>query len=322
MRIRYLSFGITETGGYRHEKLLFEQLCATMKSKGAVEADHVRHHGLFTSLPAYCRLMLWAWRNSRADIVITGGRAALPALWRNRNTNAMVWVVLHNDDENDGKSGLLKWYYKRLFSLIKKTSSQRCKVIAVSDYWLRYFSEIFGKEKVNLFPNFFEPDQYTVFQKNGKEKMVHLGQWSSKNDAAVFALAERLTASGYYCYFSTLEKNMAGKKTGYDIVYFSSLVEYLVQMSKSICTLALTRINEGWNRVAHESLLTGTPVIGYDRGGLGDLLKESGSIIVQDTEEVYNCIIENKWPVTRKEFIERYTYSNIPLYLNPLCNAR
>jgi hypothetical protein len=36
--------------------------------------------------------------------------------------------------------------------------------------------------------------------------------------------------------------------------------------------------------LAHESILIGTPVLGYGNGGLGELLKKSHSIIVQDID--------------------------------------
>jgi hypothetical protein len=36
-----------------------------------------------------------------------------------------------------------------------------------------------------------------------------------------------------------------------------------------MCTVCLIKVNEGWNRLAHESILIGTPVFGYGNGGLG-----------------------------------------------------
>ena len=55
-------------------------------------------------------------------------------------------------------------------------------------------------------------------------------------------------------------------------------------MLLSCCDIVISfsEFPEGWNRVAHEALLTKTPVIGSGQGGMNELLNKSGQIICRD----------------------------------------
>ncbi len=153
--------------------------------------------------------------------------------------------------------------------------------------------------------------------KNNKKKQIHLGQWSFKNHADVFEIAKHLTEQGYYCYFSTNFKDFASKTSTYEVVYFDKFENYLTQMALSEFTLALTGINEGWNRVAHESILVGTPVIAYAKAGLLNLINESKSIAANNIEEVLQAI-ENKNVQANPSLLAHYDIKNAADYLNKM----
>lgn len=319
MRIRYLSYGISKTGGYRHEKTLFEAACGYYGT--AATGELLRLERLFTSPAAWLKLLFWAYRNAHADLNIVTARTAIPALLRNRRGNKRVWVVLHNYDENDGKSALLAWYYRRLFSLLRRRGGGRFAVIAVAPYWQQYFSQTLQLPDVRLFPNLFEPALYQAYTGKVRNRWVHMGQYGSKNDPGIYALAARLSSRGFYCYFSTLNPREAAAHNGrYEVLYFHDFKDYLEHMSLSCCTLALPRIREGWNRIAHESMLCGTPVIGYKSGGLANLLKESGSVTVKNTDEAFICITEGLWVQPDPAFTQKYTLSEANDYISRLCN--
>ncbi len=263
--------------------------------------------------------MLWAFIQSSGDINIVTARTGVSAILRNLFNKKQVWIVLHNYDANDHKSISLKWYYQLLFFLLRKQSSERIKTVVVASYWKRFFEKEIGLPNVFIFPNLFDTLAYEKYQSKHKNNWVHLGQFSSKNDAGIFPLAEKLSAAGYYCYFSTLNQSEAQESKYYDILYFPKFNEYLEHVSRSICTLALSRINEGWNRVAHESMLLGTPVIGYNAGGLGDLLKESKSMVVNSVDEVYECITQNLFVQPSSSFTEKYDLKNFAKYTIQIC---
>lgn len=320
MRISYLSYGISKTGGYRHENGLFESLLKHYAARGPVKAERHRRQRLFESVPAYLNLLIWAFVKASADINIVTGRTAVPAILRNLFNRKSVWIVLHNYDETDGKAARLTWYFERLFALLRKYPHGRFKVIVVAPYWLRYFQETKGLKHVYLFPNLFDNAFYLPFQTVYKNAWVHLGQFSSKNDPDIFELAAMLSHKGYYCYFSTLNPAEARSSNGrFEVICFNGFKDYLEHLSRSCCSLALSRVKEGWSRISHESILVGTPVIGYDRGGLGDLLKASNSVIVKDIHEAYTCITESLWVLPDSSFMRPYDLQNAEDYLKPIC---
>jgi glycosyltransferase involved in cell wall biosynthesis len=318
-KVNYISYGITKTGGYRHEYFLYKsilQYLGTEHSSGKM----FRKHKLFYNIIAYFELLVWAFRRSNADINIVTARTGISAIIRNWFNKKDVWIVLHNYDPNDGKSSLLKWYYKLLFILLKMAKHNRFKIICVAPFFLNLFKNEIGIKNTFLFPNLFDISYYKEFQKSEKNKWVHLGQFSSKNDSKIPVLAKRLHEIGFYCFYSTLNPKEATSVNGeYDILYFDSFDDYLNKMSLCICTLALTRINEGWPRLSHESILVGTPIIGYANGGLGDLLKESKSMVVNSVDEVYECIIQNLFVQPSSSFTEKYDLKNFAKYTIQIC---
>lgn len=319
MQIRYISYGTSKTGGYRHEKCLFDSCLAFLAINHKVEAKLIRKNQLFESPTAHIYLMLWAFFQSSGDINIVTARTGVSAILRNLFNKKQVWIVLHNYDANDNKSISLKWYYHILFYLLRKQKSERMKVVVVASYWKRFFEKEIKLPNVSIFPNLFDTLAYEKYQSKHKNNWVHLGQYSSKNDKGIYPLAQKLTDSGYYCYFSTLNPLEASESKNFDVLYFPRFNDYLEHVSRSICTLALSRINEGWNRMAHESMLLGTPVIGYNAGGLGDLLKESKSIIVNSVDEAYDCITQTLFVQPNISFTEKYDLKNFAKYTIQIC---
>ena len=49
-------------------------------------------------------------------------------------------------------------------------------------------------------------------------------------------------------------------------------------------------MEEGWNRIAHEALLSHTPVIGSNSGGMKELLEKAGQVVVNDKTEIYSAV--------------------------------
>lgn len=497
IKVKYISFGKYETGGYKHE-LFFAQQFAQFLTTEHEKCELIieRSNRFFENPFAYLKLFLIGLKaNGNYNIVVA--RVAVFAMLRNLFTKNKVYIVLHNFDEDDGKSIWLKWYYHLLFFLLKNLPIKNVSIVAVAPFWVSYFkNKINNNVLVYLFPNFFDGNYYEKFVQNQShfehspiviglelshsvsttqnitnplsqltkviqgfvidlqdfsanfhnitidlkdsantdqysfkikeqlsiifellpdivenstkmdefffeidkrmlrieedlfdmdeylstsiesksaevfhwsytvlnffegakqsfkickdlaksfpnskidlscftilkdisetnspqliediiKKQIHLGQWSFKNHLDVFEVAKKLTAKGYYCYFSTNFKDFEKKTNDYEVVYFEQFEDYLVQMAMSEFTLALTAINEGWNRVAHESIFVGTPVIAYAKAGLLDLVNESKSYAAVSVADVLQAI-ENKNIQAEPSLLAHYDIRNCQKYI-------
>lgn len=319
MLINYISYGLQKSGGSVYENILLEQLAAFQNGKEVkpqVEKCILKKptSGIFN-----LRLILYGFNKATADINLCVVRTALGGLIRNLFSKRQVWVIVHNYDPSDGKKAKLKGYYILLFFLLRSIKTARIKVITVSPFFQSYFREILNR-RIDFFPNLFDTQKYLAFQTNEKRKRIHLGQWSSKNDPSIFSVAKALNSMGYECFFTTLKNEDATVGSFFSINHYPEYEAYLQDVAHCEYTLALTRINEGWNRIAHESILLGTPVIGYANGGLGNLLVEANQIIVTNYTEVLRAISQNQKNDCPSAFIHKYDYSLAGTYLHAIFN--
>ncbi len=318
--IKYISFGKYETGGYKHELFFAEQMHEFLYNKGdKVELKIDRINRFYTNPFVYLKLIfLGLTANANYNIIVA--RVALFSVLRNVFTQNKVYIILHNFDENDGKSFWLNLYYNALFFVLKNTKNDNISIVTIAPFWVKFFKEKVKKNiPVFYFPNFFNNEYYSDFIATKKKKQIHLGQWSFKNHTDVFEIAKQLTKQGYFCYFSTNFSDFAKETHDYEVIYFEQFENYLIQMALSEFTLALTGINEGWNRVAHESILVGTPVIAYAKAGLLNLINESKSIAANNIEEVLQAI-ENKNVQANPNLLAHYDIKNAADYLSKILN--
>lgn len=76
-----------------------------------------------------------------------------------------------------------------------------------------------------------------------------------------------------------------------------SFEEYRLLLAASDIVITMSLFKEGWNRVAHEAVLCGTPVIGSGKGGMEELLMMSEQTISTSFEDLphhVNRILEDK----------------------------
>lgn len=264
-------------------------------------------------------LQYWAWKNCRSAINIVVVRLAMISILRNLFSENRIFIVIHNYDKDDGKSFALRFYYNLLFLLLRIYKTSRINIVVVSPYFKKYFEKRLNS-RVLLFPNFFDTGLLTSFETKNKKNRIHLGQWSAKNSDEIFTLAALLKQNNYESYFSSLDSNMENKYMNYGIRYFDTYDRYLSAMAESLYTIAFPKVQEGWNRVAHESVLVGTNLIGFDQGGLGDLLRESNMFIVSSAAEALKLIMENRQTRPNDNFYKKYDINNATNYLNETSN--
>jgi len=307
-RITYLSDGPKNTGGYFYEIFWFNQLQKHFANKGhtidaKIERSEHYHSGWWQTLKWFFHL----FRIAKGDLIIVPGRCALPILLRNIFSRNKVFVVFHSMDINQlhRKKGL-SVYYKIVFLLMKLHSN--FFLVTIAYYWKSFFLNLtkMPLHRIHLLPNLFDFDEYKHYQTKDKQKNIHLGMWSTKQDKVIYDLASRLSHRGYYCFFTTPVDIVAMGAYGYDIIYCETQQEFKHRVATSLYTIALTSIPEGWSRVAHESFLLGTPVIGFPNAGLSELIQEGGGFIAENVQEIIE-IIENRneWELSQK-FIQKF----------------
>lgn len=71
-----------------------------------------------------------------------------------------------------------------------------------------------------------------------------------------------------------------------------SFRDYVCLLRASDAVVTMSRFKEGWNRVAHEAMLVGTPVIGSGEGGMGELLRGGGQMICEDPARIAQSVDE------------------------------
>ncbi len=314
MNIRYLSYGTAEDGGTRHEREFAEALKGEFPD---AQLRFRRYPRLFKGLLNHLNLLYKSFRDGKADICICVTRCAVPVLLRNAFSNRKTLVVWHYHSDADGKGTALKMYYRALVRLLK-LFRKKAAIVTVAPYWQDYFTRLTNnKVEVFTYPNLLDPAEY-AFGKNvaRNDRLVHLGQWSSKNHPQLHAIAMQLKAEGYSPWYVTLYPEEAGTKDGIEILHFEERQQYLQHLSESKCCLAMTAFPEGWNRIAHESILLGTPVAGLDMGGLGDLLRASGAQILDQPGDAIDWIKNGCPNKTERSFGDQYSPNRRQHYLS------
>ncbi len=178
-------------------------------------------------------------------------------------------------------------------------------LVVVSRYWQEYFENI-GFSQTKIIYNPFEIEQYLEYDskkieqfklkyKLDKKPIVYIGnpQKSKGTDKTYEALKDldvHLVTSGE----GELKLPVLNLNLNFE--------EYILLLQASSLSVLISQIDEGWNRVAHESILCQTPVIGSGKGGMGELLSESGQLICQDfsrLNELVELSLSNKSKVTK-----------------------
>ncbi len=319
MIISHISSGLVETGGYRHEQSLLKALSDFYNSKGWTVNSQTKREPRFYKGVAHLKLLWHGFIRSNAHINIVGWRVALPAILRNLFTpNHKILIPVHHYDEREITSFTGRAYFKILLWVLSKVKFSNVALISVSSSWKEHFIRLLKeKNSVFMYPTLLSIRNYIQYRGVQKMNRIYLGQFSSKLHQDIFDVAKKLTDAGFQCYFSALDITEEGKFDSYEIKCMSH-GEYLERMAQSQYTICFTGINEGWNRVAHESILVGTYLIANNAGGLGDLVRESGSLMANSADEIISFVLTNKEPELNTDFMERYDEKNTTVWLKPV----
>lgn len=309
MTIKYISHGKYETGGYYLEKSFCDYIGG---------AEEIRFRKNFKGLFGWISLFLKAFIISEARISITVVRLAWPVWLRNWRSGNKIIVVIHNYDTNDGKPYL---YYLLLnkFLSIAKNSTNKIAIVVVSESWKMELKKQFYLDKnIFVFPNLFNNSKLRFYSDLTvkRDQLIHLGQYSSKIDTKSYRLLlYELNKLGFICYFSSMHEL---KNVDFPITVFRTHEAYLKQMASARCTVIMNKIKEGWNRVAHESLLVGTQVLAYPLGGLKELLEIGNGHGLTHLSDILELVISGRFNPINFENLDLYDNKNGNKWAQPI----
>ncbi len=196
-------------------------------------------------------------------------------------------AMIHHIDPNIMKSGLYhRWYFNRLL----KRASLCDMIVTVSEYWKNYFVQL-GAKRVEVIYNSFDTTIYNApvdekaFRSKFKipegKKIIYIG--NAFREKGVYEVYDALKNTDYHLVMT----GATNRAADLDVQYMNlSRPEYLTLLRISSVVVANSLMIEGWNRIAHEALLSGTPVIGSGTGGMLELLTKAGQPIISTKEDI------------------------------------
>jgi glycosyltransferase involved in cell wall biosynthesis len=214
-------------------------------------------------------------------------------------------LILHHyyNDENiyPFLNAILK---NRLLSNLNKFDS----IIVVSEFWKKYFSSYINEDKIQVIYNSFDIDKINCIKKN-LHQAVFKKKYNIPDDRIIVYAGNALKIKGYEEVIKQLDKNKyfivtSGNKDKNSVLNHLHLVLDYTDFIQLLCcadiTVILSKFQEGWNRIAHESLICGTPVIGSGVAGMGELLQKANQTIWKDGDNLQELI---KYSMNNKEII-------------------
>jgi glycosyltransferase involved in cell wall biosynthesis len=214
------------------------------------------------------------------DVVI---KELYAVVFSKQNSYGKTVAMAHHIDDELGKNKLKhRWFFKKL----KKKLPVLDLVITVSEFWEEYLRKL-GCKKVKIIYNSFDLNEFNitgdqVFQFKKKygfddRPVIYIGnahRLKGANDTY-----NALKNSGY----SLVMTGSKNHETDLPVKFLNlNRSEYLILLKASDVVITMSKVTEGWNRIAHEAMLSRTPVIGSGIGGMRELLEKGGQKIITD----------------------------------------
>lgn len=280
-----------KSGGGAYERMIWEAVSALP--------------GVESLLPPPCRgIPTYAGRMFAGALRFPRGYPTLlltlnPALflrWR-RNAASRKILMWHHYDPDAFAGGriMLGLFYELLFKRLLRHAGEIDCLVVEGTYWRSFFTR-FPFRRIEIIYNAFDLAGYETHrdrvaavrhQLNPENRiMIYVGQLLRYK--GVREIHGALGSSDRY-----LLVGSGARDADLPIRHFSGTFdEYKHMLAACDVSLSMSKMWEGWNRTAHESLLVGTPVIGNGVGNSGELLEGAGQRIVHGAGELPGAVEE------------------------------
>jgi len=277
------------TGAQAYERMLIEAISPDVDVQPAL-CDPRK--------PRWLRFkkLRFLWQNKtglpQGDLLITDSTQFFCGL--NIDRFARRILLVHHVDSRDTPNRFLQ---DRIHAHTLRHLCRFDRVVVVADFWRTLFSEHMPAERISVIHSGYDVEASNRCAAKDRDavrkelelpldKIVVFAGQACFNKGFTSVL-ERLPKDRFHV-FTTGRKDFEAGQDHREL----SEENYLKLLSVADVAAFLPRFNEGWTRAAHEALLCRVPVVGFDRGGLGDLLRGAGQIVCEGEDAFLACVEE------------------------------
>lgn len=235
------------------------------------------------SLPAYILQL-----NRSAVVADLAIKQPFPVIFGRRSFPVEVGMIHHVDTDLEQHS----FQHRAFNALLRHRLKSLNAIVTVSEYWRRYL-EAAGCPNVHVIFNSFVQQDYAIRE---DEVGAFLERTDLPCDRPIIYIGNAAARKGVLDAYQALKEldytlvtsgNRANRAPDIPVRFFSLLHrDYLCLLKACDAAVTFSRMPEGWNRVAHEALLLGTPVVGSRSAGMRELLEGGGQLIAEDVGQI------------------------------------
>lgn len=189
-----------------------------------------------------------------------------------------------------------KWVQYLINRNVLKNINQFDRIVVIADFWRDFLSHYVDSRKIrvircgyplnfaataiqNLDVNTFKSQLGIPLDKS----VIYAG--AADHRKGVVKVLNKLDKKKFFIY-TTGRKNLNIPVSHFNLGFY----DYLRLLSVSDTAIFLPDFLEGWTRCAHEALLCGTPIIGLNSGGLGELIRSTGQLQYREGDDLESLI--------------------------------
>jgi glycosyltransferase involved in cell wall biosynthesis len=201
-------------------------------------------------------------------------------------------AVIHHIDSKAANGGLYhRWYFGRLMRRLSYMDA----VVTVSAHW-RDFLRKAGCRRVEVIYNSFDLSEFELSNDESfrsrmnlppDKPIIHIG--NASREKGVYEVYDSLKNSDYHLVMTGARNRAPDLPVQY---LCPGRADFLRLLAACSVVVAYSHLEEGWNRIVHESMLCRTPVIGNGKGGMAELLRNGIQIQVASPSEIPSAVLE------------------------------